>query len=116
MTRTIELHKNVSKELLIKNGFRENSKNKFSICKVIYKPLIVLKMEIDLNEREVLYDVIDRNTQTTYYPFWNNINGKNNLVAINVIRNFDKYIEELQEKGILKTRRKRRNGKGSKGH
>ena len=70
--------------------------------KTLYEPLIILKMEIDLNEREVIYDVIDRNTQSSYFPFWNNVNGNNNLVAMKVIENFNSYIDELQNKRILK--------------
>lgn len=68
-------------------------------------------MEIDLNEREVTYDVIDRNTQSSYYPFWNNVNGDNNLVAVKVIENFNTYIEELQNKRLLRRDKKYGNNK-----
>jgi len=107
MGRKIELHNCTTKETLIKNGFKEFSKNHFIIWKELYKSLIVLRMEADLNEREIIYDVIDRNTQTVYYPFWNNVNGENNLVAIGVSRNFDNYIKELQDKKILKRFKKK---------
>lgn len=103
MNKKIELHSNISKELLLKNGFNEYlSTHKLYMYKTLYEPLIILKMEIDLNEREVIYDVIDRNTQSSYFPFWNNVNGNNNLVAMKVIENFNSYIDELQNKRILK--------------
>lgn len=115
MNRKIELHNDVSKGLLLHNGFKEYSYNKFSKCKILYNPLIVLRIEIDLNEMGVTYDVIDRNTQETYYPFWNNINGKNNLVAVKVIENFESYIEELIHRKILRRYKKygkRKNNNG----
>lgn len=106
MNRKITLNSNVTSNLLVKNGFKQSYGGKFYICKKIYNDIIILKFEIDLDEKEIIYDVIDRNTQTTYYPFWNNVNGENNLVAVEVIKNFNKYIEELQEKRILKRRKK----------
>lgn len=106
MNRKIELHNNISRELLLKNGFKECHNNKFVICKTLYKPLIVLRVEIDLSENEIIYDVIDRNTQSTYYPFWNNINRGNNLVALKAIKGFNTYINELQNKKILRRNRK----------
>ena len=67
-------------------------------------------MEIDLNEKEVSFDVIDRNTQETYYPFWYNYNEERNLVALEVIDNFNNFVKELQDKKILKIfNRKKRN-------
>lgn len=110
MSRKIELHSNVTSELLLKNGFKEYpNSNKFYIYKTLYKPLIVLRIEIDLIGKEVIYDVIDRNTQSTYYPFWNNPNGNNNLVAIKAIKSFNTYINELQNKKILRRSRKYEN-------
>lgn len=104
---SIKLHKNVTEELLIKNNFKKLTNGKYGISKVIYKPLLVLKIDINLNEQEINYDVIDRNTQTTYYPFWNNVNGENNLVANKVVDNFNEYINELQDKGIIKIIRRK---------
>lgn len=102
MIKDLALHKNVSKKCLLKNGFTELSKNRFVINKILFNQLIILKLIIDLNEMEVQWDVIDKNTQGTYYPFWNNINGTNNLVAVKVIENFDKFITELQAEKVLK--------------
>lgn len=106
MNRKIELHNNISKELLLKNGFKEYPNDRFVICKTLYKPLIVLRIEIELSENEIAYDVIDRNTQSTYYPFWNNTNGSNNLVALKAIKSFNIYINELQNKKILRRNKK----------
>lgn len=103
--RELLLYKNVSREMLLKNDFKEVTKNRFSISKSLYKSLIILKIEIDLEEKEAIYDIIDRNSQGSYYSFWNNVNGHNNLVALKVINNFQKYIYSLQDRKILRFKR-----------
>lgn len=102
---SIELNYGVTEELLLKNGFTKKSNGIYRICKVVYKSILVLKIYIDLSEKEVLYDIIDRNTQMSYHPFWND-NSKNNLVVLEIQKNINAFIEELQNKKILRRERK----------
>lgn len=108
----LELQKNISKQKLLKVGFKKYTNDRYVINKVVYNSLIYLRIEIDIENEEIIWDVIDKNTQSTYCPFWNNINGENDLVATEVIENFENYIKELQNTGIL--RRHIKHGKRKK--
>lgn len=110
MKNSIKLNKHVTSKILLDFGFKTFLYNRYIIHKNLYGQLIFLRMEIDLNEKEVSFDVIDRNTQETYYPFWYNYNEERNLVALEVIDNFNNFVKELQDKKILKiVNRKKRN-------
>lgn len=95
------LHKNITSKILDNNGFTQLSNYKYMICTNLYEESIAVQMFINILSGEIEFDIIDKNTRRTYAPFWNNINGENNLVAIQVINNFEKYLKELQENGIL---------------
>jgi len=102
-TKTI---KKLGGQLLFKAGFKKLLNNKYVISRILYDPLIILKIEISLKDNEIQWDVIDKNTQTTYYPFWNNVNGERNRVVIKVKEKFTEYIKELQNMKILRRNKK----------
>lgn len=95
------LQNNITKELLSNNGFKQLNKNTYMIFKDLFENSICIQMFVHLQSGEIEIDVIDKNTMKTYAPFWNNINGSNNLVAIRTIKNFYKYMNELQKNNII---------------
>lgn len=71
------------------------------ILKDLFDNSVSVQIFICLDSGEIEFDVIDKNTRKTYIPFWNNINGNNNLVAIQVFDNFYNYMNELQKNNII---------------
>lgn len=70
-----QLHNGISKNILLKNGFKQISKNVFTFTKYLYNHTIEMQMFINLLLCEIEIEVFNWNTGNVYFPFWNNING-----------------------------------------
>jgi hypothetical protein len=98
----LKLQKNVTKADLTASGFRWLCGNRYVVQKDLYENRISFKLIADLEEREVEYEVYNRDTQNTYYPFYYNINQENDLVCLTVRKHFLDFVEELVKDNILK--------------
>lgn len=99
-----QLHKGLTKRSLFDNGFKYFANNIFIAYKYLYKDIIKLQIIINLDsdeENDIQVDIIDRYTGKEYMPVWYNINGANNLVAMEALKNFKNYMDELQKRKIL---------------
>lgn len=100
------LDKSLTPERLIANGFKRRT-DTYEIHRDMYKHIIYLKFVINLSEGTFEHNIIDTNTQSTYSPFWSNINEKSDLVAIETQKSFMRFIEEMRDKEILYEKPKR---------
>lgn len=104
----MKICKNLSENVLLKFGFRVISPGKYILSKNLYKDIIYVKFIINTNDendeggREMDFDVIDRNTQQSYHPFYHNVNACPNLVAEEVKKNFNKIIFKMENSNIVK--------------
>ncbi len=98
----MKLLDNVRKEDLVKFGFSSSNDSVFRMQKNLFKNLIAMRIEVDLDERTIDYEVFDRNNQSLYAPFYYNLNGENNLVAIKVADAFRAIVKKLEQSKIIK--------------
>lgn len=88
--------------MLADYGFRTSSGRLHSLMKYLYSDTIFLRIMIKLDDKELEWEVIDKNSGSLYFPFYNSINGKNNLVALAVRDEFGKVISEMKKKKIVR--------------
>lgn len=110
MVEEVKLSKEVTQKALSDYGFRTSNGKLYSLMKYLYSDTIFLRMLIKLDEQEMEWEVIDKSSGSLYFPFYNNINGKNNLVALTVCDEFRKVIEELRKKKIVRMDKDDENG------
>lgn len=106
----IKLSRSISSKGLTDYGFRTSNGKLCSLMKYLYSDTIFLRMMIKLDDKEMEWEVIDKNSGSLYFPFYNNVNGKNNLVALAVRDEFGKVIEELKKKKIVRMDKDDENG------
>lgn len=97
----LKLSKWVSQKMLLDCGFRTINGKIYSLMKYLYTDIIYLRIWIKPGTEEMEWEVIDKNTGSLYHPFYHNINGENNLVAIAVRDKFRTVVEEMKRKGVL---------------
>lgn len=100
--REIKLSESVTHKNLLSYGFRTNSNKIYSLMKYLYSDIIFLRALINLEDKEMEWEVIDKNTESLYHDFYYNINGNNNLVALEVREVFGRVVKEMEAKNILK--------------
>lgn len=98
----VKLSKKVTQKALSDYGFRTSNGKLYSLMKYLYSDTIFLRMMAKLDDKEMEWEVIDKNSGSLYFPFYNNVNGKSNLVALAVRDEFGKVIKEMESKNILK--------------
>lgn len=110
MMEEVKLSKKVTQKALSDYGFRTSNGKLYSLMKYLYSDTIFLRMMAKLDDKEMEWEVIDKNSGSLYFPFYNNVNGKNNLVALAVRDEFGKVIEELKKKKIVRMDKDDENG------
>lgn len=94
------VNKKVWESTLLKNGFAKNE-NVYQIQKYLYEEIIILTVIIDFEEKHLAINVCD-DKDNLYAPFYDPEVRKNNLVADRVINNYNRFMNELVDKKILK--------------
>lgn len=97
-----KVDKNVTADVLTAFGFKTYNGKTFVYKQDLYKDLIVVRIHIYLDKLEYEYEVYDRYNQMLYNAFYNNINGKNNMVAEEVVRNFNDMVNEMEKSKIVR--------------
>lgn len=98
------LHKRATPEKLVQAGFFKQFGTKYELRKNLYRNLIYVSITVDLNADPhdlIEWEVIDKNTQSTYNTFYFNPNCCRNLVRENVIKNFEILINDLIKREVL---------------
>lgn len=98
----IKLSRSISSKGLTDYGFRTSNGKLFSLMRYLYSDTIYLRIMIKLDDKELEWEVIDKNSGSLYFPFYNNINRQNNLVALTVRDEFGKVIGEMKTKKIVR--------------
>lgn len=91
----------VSEQALTKLGFQPFYNRFYMLTKPLYKNVIYICIKVWLEDKEVEYEVYDNGTKRLYHSFYNNINGDNNLVALEVVEKFNILAAELQDANII---------------
>ena len=95
-----DLNEKVNENILTENKFRK-IRDHYSRTYYVYNNFIKLSIMIDLEDMYVGTTVSDA-SGGLYAPFYNNNEVENNIVAQEVIRNYNKIMNELVCKNILK--------------
>lgn len=98
----IKLSNSATHKNLLSCGFKTNNSRIYSLMKYLYSDIIFLRVLINIEDMEMEWEVVDKNTGSLYHHFYYNINGENNLVALAVRDEFGKVIKEMESKNILK--------------
>ena len=94
------VNKKVWESTLLKNGFAKNE-NVYQIQKYLYKEIIILTVIINFEEKHLAINVC-YNNDNLYAPFYDPDVRRNNIVADRVIDNYNRFMDELVKKKILK--------------
>ena len=94
-----DLNEKVNENILTENKFRK-IRDHYSRTYYVYNNFIKLSIMIDLENMYIGTAVFDA-SGGLYAPFYNN-EAENNIVAQEVIRNYNKIMNELVSKNILK--------------
>lgn len=102
----LKLHNNVTPEMLIKAGFRQQSENRsiFRMRERLYKDTISLWIRIDLSnepDEQIEWYVIDNNTGMSYNTFYFTPNSCKDLVRDSVYKAFREVISALDKREVL---------------
>lgn len=97
----------ILQQSLLKNGFKTYGGNIFTYQSNVGNKLILAKIAIDLENKEVELDVIKKSNMEDYMPFYNNINGENNKFALRVIEDVNNLVNKLTKEGIFKGGKKK---------
>lgn len=90
------------KQLLFKNGFKTYNGTIFTYQQDVGNELILLKIIIDLENKEVDYSVINKIDLCEYIPFYYNVNGESNEFAVKVSRDVCEIINKFTKAGIFR--------------
>lgn len=96
----------VTEREFISAGFRSYTDH-YTINKYLYKDLIRLNILIDKSDGYIVINVTNENSDT-YVPFYNPETRHDNLVYEEVVKNFNKFMDSLVKKKVLKVKRKRK--------
>lgn len=95
---------------LMSNGFRKISPTEYVCSFPCYKyrkqTIIQGNAIADIENEYVIIEVINLNTNSFYYPYYNNEYSSKNLVLKEVYNNVNKKIEELHRLHIIANRKK----------
>lgn len=91
----LKLSENVTIQTIENFGFVKITTNIFVYRRKLFRSSICVKISIDLKDQAIDYEVYDALNQRTYFPFYHNENGENNIVAIKVMKNFNDLVKEL---------------------
>ena len=108
MNTTFELSKNVNDSFLIKAGFKTNGDGCFTLHKNLYGNYVTLHALADVNDFSISFLINDEKNEL-YAPFYNPDENKNNLVAEEVVDNYNKFVRHLIKKKIITTEKKKIN-------
>lgn len=99
-----KINDNITAQSLYNYGFhRKCGDYKLSIPLYRYngKPLLMLKIYADLEERTLIYKVKDLNTNCLYSAYYDKHQDKNNTVLSSIKEIITDEIEKIQKAGIL---------------
>ena len=96
LTEKYRLSPNLTRKQLIDSGF-----DRFGIYrKWLYGKSVQLEIEVDFEEMNYTYNIIDVNNKQIYIPYYNNEYGSNQVLN-KVNRNVKEAFRELSKKGIF---------------
>jgi len=108
-----KLRRSVTPDDLLRVGFVIHN-NTYVLKSAVYNytnkpktPAIYLVVAIGLNDNPIMIHSIVDDGGTTYPPFYNKSQRENNLVYEEVINNYNKIMDDLVNKKILKIGRRR---------
>lgn len=96
--RKYKLNKSVTENKLLKNGFSINHTYQ---C-FVYKDLIKLVLNIDIDEKWWNYKIIDVSTNELYSPYYNREFGNSDVVELVDIK-LEQVLKEMVRNKILYT-------------
>ena len=96
--RKYKLNKSVTENKLLKNGFSYNHTYQ---C-FLYKDLIKLLLNIDIEERWWNYKIIDVSTNELYSPYYNREFGNSDVIELVDIK-LEQILKEMVRNKILYT-------------
>lgn len=102
-----KIRENVTDRQLKENGFFSRI-DYYCIKHSLYENLINLTVLVDKEDHYMVINVTD-NAGNTYAPFYNPDARHDNLVAENVIKNYNKFMDGMVKKGICEYSKARTN-------
>lgn len=101
MKREYNIKDSVSKEDLINFGFITYDYKKFTYFSYFFKKIIRAKFIVNLEEKEMTWEVYDASNQKPYNAFYSNHNGIRNQVVIECFEHFNENIKKMIKEGII---------------
>lgn len=101
MKEEYKINKDFTIPSLMKFRFISRGNSTFMFSTYLYEKIIKGRFILHFNTGIMSYKVYDCSNGKSYLPFYNNVNGDKNKVAIKVIEEFNNVINQLKKENII---------------